>query len=108
MDSMDTRTVTEEEVRQHIAEIKTHMPETYKEIQTHATEIGRQAFAMVRAGLRGEPNRFWAVERGWVKGCPFNLPAIAPDIAQSMVAWGSSYVCIFGQHTQGEQINGTN
>ncbi len=105
---MDTRTISENQVQQHIAEIKAHMPETYKTIQAQANEMGRHVFAMVRAGLRGEPNRFWAVERGWVKGCPFNMPEITPDVAWSMVAWGSSHVCIIGTSTQSGEANGSN
>jgi len=105
---MDTRTASDEEVQQHIAEIKAHMPETYKAIQAEAAKVGRQAFAMVRAGLRGEPNRFWAMERGWVKGCPFGVVDIAADAAWAMVAWGSTYVCIFGSQLQNGEANGSN
>lgn len=95
---MDTRSRTEieAEVQQHIAEIKAHMPETYKTIQAKAQEIGAQAFALVRAGLRGEPNRFWAMERGWVKGTVFNALGIQDEVAGQMVRWGCAHVCIFG------------
>lgn len=98
---MDTRTVSDEEVQQHIAEIKAHMPETYKAIQGKAGEIGRRAYELVRKGLRGERNRFWAMERGWVKGTPFNLPEIQPDVALALVQFGSAYVCIFGVPKEG-------
>lgn len=93
---MDSRTVSDDEVQQHIAEIKAHMPETYKAIQAKGAEIGNRAYQLVRQGLRGERNRFWAMERGWVKGTPFNLPEIQPDVALGLVQFGSAYVCIFG------------
>lgn len=95
---MDTRSPAEieAEVQRHIAEIKAHMPETYKSILAKADEIGRQAFALVRAGLRGEPNRFWSMERGWVKGAPFNAPEIQEEAAVQMVRFGCAHACIFG------------
>jgi len=107
MDSMDTRTVSDEEVQQHIAEIKAHMPETYQAIKAKAGEIGNVAYELVRKGLRGEPNRFWAMERGWVKGAPFSLPDIEADVATAMARWGCAYVCIFGVNKEGG-TNGAN
>lgn len=97
---MDTRTVSDSEVQQHIAEIRTHMPDTYDMIQREAQARGRMVFGLVRAGLRGEPNRFFAMERGWVKGTPFSMPEIAADVAQGMVSYGSAHVCILGWPTQ--------
>ena len=95
---MDSRSKTdiEAEVQRHIAEIKAHMPETYKSILVKADEIGRQAFVIVRAGLRGEPNRFWSMERGWVKGTPFNTLGIQEETAVQMVRFGCAHACIFG------------
>lgn len=100
---MDTRTAEQvnAEINQHIAEIKAHMPETYKAIQAKAAEIGKDAFGLVRAGLRGERNRFWAMERGWVKGTTFNVLGIQEEVAQQMVQWGCAHVCIFGVPVQG-------
>lgn len=96
---MDTKSAEQIEaaVQQDIAEIKAHMPETYKEIQAKAAEIGSLAFALVRAGLRGVPNRFWAMERGWVKGTPFNALGVQDVVAVQLVRWGCAHVCIFGQ-----------
>lgn len=96
---MDTKSAEQIEaaVQQDIAEIKAYMPETYKAIQAKAAEIGSKAFALVRAGLRGEPNRFWAMERGWVKGTPFNVLGMQEEAATQMVRWGCAHVCIFGQ-----------
>ena len=54
-------------VEQEIADIKAHMPEVYQAIKDKADEIGKEAYALVRRGLRGEPNCFYAFERGWVR-----------------------------------------
>lgn len=97
---MDTRTVSDAEVQQHIAEIKAYMPETYKAIQLRAADH-KGTFEAVRRAIRGEPNCFWAVERGWVKGTPFSMHEIAADVALAMVQWGSAYVCIFGTRKEG-------
>ncbi|MFN7725167.1 MAG: hypothetical protein ACK5QH_08870 [Rubrivivax sp.] len=98
---MDTGTDGSDEVQQHLQEIRAYMPETYQAIQAKAGEIGRLAYQLVRRGLRGQPNSFWAMERGWVKGTPFSLPEIQPDVALAMVQFGSAYVCIFGLPDQG-------
>lgn len=82
-------------VEQEIAEIKAHMPEVYQCIKAKAEEMGKEAYALVRRGLRGEPNCFYAFERGYVKGTPFTLTDIMRDIAYLMVAYGSAHVCIF-------------
>jgi len=82
-------------VDQQIADIKAHMPKTYEAIQAKATEIGKPAFALVRRGLRGEANCFYAFERGHVVGTPFSLADITRDIAQYMVTFGISHVCVW-------------
>jgi len=91
---MDTRTA-KFDVAAEIQVIKQHMPETYKSIQAKAAEIGNEAYVLVRRGLRGEPNCFWAMERGHIKGTLFNLPDTQRDVAWAMVCWGSAHVCIF-------------
>lgn len=100
---MDTRTANDS-VEAQIATIKAQMPETYKSIQAKSQEIGKQAFSLVRRGLRGEPNCFYAFERGVVVGTPFNLLEVNRDIAQYMVTFGCTYVCIFQMV---EATNGT-
>lgn len=102
---MDTRSA--EEVERDIAEIKAHMPETYATIKAKAGELGTQAFALVRAGLRGEPNRFWAMERGWVKGTPFNALGMQEEVMRHMVQFGCAHACIFGWPSK-EAGNGSN
>lgn len=75
-----------------IREIKVHMPETYKAIQAKADEIGKAAFGLVRRGIRGEANCFYAVEGGRVVGHPFNLPGLAGDIASLIVQFGCRHM----------------
>lgn len=95
---MDT-TATKKDVSHLINEIKANMPETYKTIQAKAVERGNGAYELVRRGLRGEANCFYAFERGWVMGTPFTLVEVQRDIAQYMVTFGVAHVCIWAQPT---------
>ena len=96
---MDTRTPqgSKVDVTAKIEEIKHFMPETYKSIKVKATSIGNEAFVLVRQGLRGEANCFYAFEAGRVVGTPFNLVEVARDIAQYMVTFGVSHVCVWAE-----------
>ena len=82
-------------VQQKIDQIKQSMPETYKAIQAKAKVIGNDAYLLVRRGLRGEANCFWAMEGGLVMGTPFNLPDTQRDVAWAMVCFGCAHACIF-------------
>ncbi len=75
-------------VDQQIADIKAHMPEVYQSIKDKADAIGKTAYAFVRRGLRGEPNCFFAFERGRKVGTPFNIPEVMDSVAGNMVRWG--------------------
>lgn len=75
--------------------IKTQMPMVYGAIQDKAKEIGKDAFALVRRGLRGEPNTFYAFERGYVVGTPFSVGPITDELAGYLVRFGCAFVCIF-------------
>lgn len=99
MDTMDT--VTDDEVKATTDRIKAQMPETYRSIQAKAKEIGKGAFGLVRRSIKGEANCFWACERGIVVGTPFNEGEIARDVAQLMVQFGSTFVCIWAKSTTG-------
>lgn len=98
---MDARSKTE--VERLVGEIKAYMPETYKSIQAKASELGKEAFALVRAGLRGEPNKFWAMEAGRVMGTPFSMREINAEVALAMVQWGCAHVCIWWAPAQGAE-----
>lgn len=91
---MDTR-ATPEQVAESIAIIKSRMPQTYRGIQEKSKEIGNQVYQLVRRGLAGEPNCFWAMEGGYVMGTPFNLVDVQRDVAWAMAAFGCAHACIF-------------
>lgn len=95
---------TFEEVERQIVEIKTHMPAVYQSIQDKADNIGKLAYSLVRRGVRGEPNCFYAFERGRVVGTPFSLPTIQEDIAVNMVRFVVSHVVMWANV---EAPNGT-
>ncbi|MDP3228502.1 MAG: hypothetical protein Q8N13_11075 [Acidovorax sp.] len=98
------------EIEDRIQLIKSQMPETYKSIKAKADVIGRQAYALVRRGLGGEVNCFYAFEAGHVVGTPFNCADISRDLAQLLVEFGCVHVCIFGERLQAaptEDQNGT-
>lgn len=72
------------DVEAKITEIKTHMPNVYASIQRKATQIGGQAYELVRRGLRGERDCFYAIEAGRVVGTAFDVSH--PDIAITALA----------------------
>ena len=94
---MDTRTA-KVDVTGKIEEIKQFMPETYKAIKDKAADIGNVAFELVRRGLRGESNCFYAFEGGRVVGTPFAAGPIPDHVARMMVEFGCAFVCIFQAH----------
>lgn len=97
---MDTGTA-KVDVSAKIEEIKRFMPGVYGAIQTKAAEIGNVAYELVRRGLRGEVNTFYAFEAGRVVGTPFNTGPIPAETAALMVQFGCAFVCIFNNPTPG-------
>ena len=91
---MDRKTA-KVDVNGKIEEIKQFMPETYKAIKAKSAEIGNVAFELVRRGLRGEVNCFYAFEGGRVMGTPFATGPLPDHIARLMVEFGCAFVCIF-------------
>jgi hypothetical protein len=92
---MDTLKKTPEDVAQVLQVIKTHMPNVYAAIQAKATEIGPEAFSLVRKGIRGEPYKFYAFEAGHVVGTPFAGHSIESEIASLMCSFGCLFVCLW-------------
>jgi hypothetical protein len=109
MDTRATEAVTPEQVQARLEEIKRHMPETYKAIQRKAAEIGREAFRFVRQGVAGQPNRFYAMERGWVVGHPFDLPGVSEGMAVNICQFGATHWIMWAPDAQKPQgdANGT-
>jgi hypothetical protein len=81
-----------------IAEIKAHMPDVYQAIQDHAALIGKPAFTLVRRGLKGEKNCFYAFERGRVVGTVFAGPheGLMKELATNLVQFGVKHVAMWG------------
>ena len=84
-------------VEKQIAEIKASMPEVYRSIQDKAEAIGKTAYALVRRGLRGEANCFYAFECGRVVGTPFNQGDIMAEISKYMVQFGCTHIVVWSQ-----------
>ena len=89
-----------EELAAYVAEclqiIKNRMPETYKFIQAKAAgELGKDAYALVRRSLRGEPNLFYAVEGGHVVGTIFFDSEITNDMAKQIVQFGCKHMVLW-------------
>lgn len=84
-----------EEVKARTDEIRANMPETYRAIRAKAEVIGNQAYELVRAGIRGKPNSFFAIERGWVVGTPFDLPGVDAELARVIVQFGCTYLIMW-------------
>ena len=93
---MDTLKTPKIDVSDKIALIKGHMPETYASIKRRADEGSTSAFEMVRRGLRGEANCFYACEGGRVVGTPFNAGQINAEIALYIVEFGFTSIAMFG------------
>lgn len=75
-------------------EIRQHMPETYRAIQAKAAEIGNLAYQLVREGIKGQANRFYAIERGRVVGTPFDL-AVQAELAAYIVQFGCQHLVMW-------------
>lgn len=90
------------EVAAKIEEIKRYMPEVYQSIQAHAlpAELGPEAYALVRRGLRGEANCFYAFEAGRVVGTPFSVTTIMAEVAVQMVQFGVRHCVIWPHRTK--------
>lgn len=94
---MDTSRAAKKDVSAEVAEIKACMPNVYRSIQDKAEDIGNEAFTLVRRGLRGEPNCFYAFEGGRVMGTPFNWPKVMDDVAVNLVRFGVKHAVVWGE-----------
>lgn len=94
---MDTKAPEGEErlsVDEQITLIKRRMPSVYTAIRAKEAEIGREAFALVRRGARGEPRCFYAFEGGHAVGTPFDVD-VPNDLAQLVARFGVTYLCVW-------------
>ncbi|MDP9891245.1 hypothetical protein J2W32_000342 [Variovorax boronicumulans] len=95
---MDTMTsdqaMTVAEVNARLGFIKDRMPRTYQAIQEKAAVVGKEAYALVRRGIRGEPNCFFACERDHKAGTPWDA-AVPTDVARLVERYGMTFVCMW-------------
>lgn len=102
MDGRSTNTGHQVNVQTRVQLIQQQMPQTYKAIQDKAGEIGNDAYALVRRGLRGEANCFYAMEAGHVVGTPFSMSDVNAELAQYIVRFGCSFLIMWapreGEH----------
>ena len=77
--------------------IKSEMPEVYATIQRYAVK-DKAVWRMVRLGLTGKPDCFWASERGFVVGAPFTRFAKAVEVSRLMARFGCAHVCMIAGH----------
>ncbi|MDB5848571.1 MAG: hypothetical protein JWP29_2323 [Rhodoferax sp.] len=90
-----------EQVALLIEKIKRSMPNVHRAIQAKAAKVGNEAYALVRRGLRGEANCFYAFEAGQVVGTPFSVTDVMDVVAVNMVRFGCAHVCIFWEELEG-------
>jgi hypothetical protein len=95
------------DVQARLAEIKAHMPMTYRAIQIKAAQPGSDAYRLVRLGIKGVPNSFYAIERGWVQGTPFDLPDVSAELARVIVQFGCTFLVMWAPGAQQGVTDGT-
>lgn len=94
---MDTEAQKAEEVRRQTELIKTHMPNVKQMLKDKAEELGSGVWKLMRRGMAGEPNCFFAFEARCVVGTPFASPSVQDDVAINMVRFGVAHVVVLGQ-----------
>ena len=110
---MDTRTLQQPQqgaavdelerwVVGQLAFIKVQMPLTYQAIQRKAAEHGNGVFGLVRRGIKGQPNCFWAAERSHAVGTPFTGLAEAGKLADTIRQFGCAHVCMLAEPVKAE------
>ncbi|WP_284214576.1 MULTISPECIES: hypothetical protein [Comamonas] len=83
--------------------IKTAMPQTYQAIQRKAGQFGNDVYRLVRLGIRGQANCFYAWEGGRVVGTPFaSTHPVMAVVAQGLVQFGCAHVCIIAEPAKAE------
>lgn len=83
-----------------LATIKAHMPMTYKAIKDKAVEIGNLAYSLVRLGVAGKPNTFYAIEAGRAVGTPFVNVVGADQLADYIRQFGCTFLILWAAEAQ--------
>ncbi len=97
MDNRTTEGQQADPVAAGLATIKASMPKTYADIQAQAAgALGREAFALVRRGLAGKANCFYAIENGHVVGTPFmDMAATLEEVVTLGLAFGIGFMIVW-------------
>lgn len=82
-----------------VAEIRAHMPLTYRAIQDMAGVIGNRAYNLVKRGIAGQPNTFFAVEAGRTVGTPFLELEAAGQLADYIRQFGCKNLVLWEKGT---------
>ena len=96
---MDANQQKAEEDKQ-IKMIRDRMPKVYGAIKAKAAEIGNDAYALVRRGIRGEPGCFFASEADIVVGTSWDV-GLPNDVAQLVKRYGMTFVCMWPELAEG-------
>lgn len=91
---MDSATAKKERVARQIELVKAHMPKTYQHIKDRAESMGANAWTLVRRGMAGEANCFYAVENRCVVGAPFDRSSMTDMFAGQIVRFGCEFLAI--------------
>ncbi len=104
---MDTLTAnrSKEDVEQDLHTIRTRMPKLYEAIKERA-KVQPEVYALVRRGLRGEVNCFYAMEAGHVMGAPFageRWATVADVLREQALQFGFGFVVMWGDAPAADQ-----
>jgi hypothetical protein len=88
-------------------QIKAHMPITYAAIKAKAGDIGSKAYSLVRQGIVGKPNRFYAIEAGRAVGTPFVNVVGAEQLAEYIRQFGCTFLILWAAEAQQGGADGT-
>lgn len=92
------------EVATQIQTLKRRMPKVYEAIHRRVATHGTDVFALVRRGMRGDPNCFYAFESGNVVGTPFfDDHPITAEVARTMVRFGVGMCVIWGTQARAKE-----
>lgn len=78
-----------------MSELKTRMPTVAKIVDERRNQWGAaHVNQCIKAGMKGEPNRFFAIEAGHVVGTPFDAACDLHHAAKLAVLVGGAFVAM--------------
>jgi hypothetical protein len=111
MDTMDTQQQHSEDAKGNqeamkafvdgqVQQIRRHMPMTYEAIKRKADEIGNVAYSLVRLGIAGKPNTFYAIEADRAVGTAFVNVQGADALAEYIRQFGCQFLILWAADAQ--------